>query len=86
MDDVKLFARNRREPAQMIEVTRDVSEAIGMELGPAKCATAMMEKGRLVATEDIRISSIHNLLGEQAYRYLRLARIHRTNKDTIRMQ
>lgn len=83
MDDIKLFARNQVELIEMIEHTKETSEAIGMELGPMKCATAVMEKGSFAKAKDIQIGPgdcIRNLLGDQAYQYLGLIQLLRTNR------
>ena len=51
MDDIKLFARNKKELETLIQVARINSQNVGMEFGIEKCAmlTTLVYKNKFLA-------------------------------------
>ena len=46
MDDIKLFAKNKKELETLIHAVRIYSQDIGIELGIEKCAILVMKNGK----------------------------------------
>ncbi|CAG4944763.1 unnamed protein product [Parnassius apollo] len=73
MDDLKLFASSRSHLMELLNITCEFSNSIGMELGTDKCAVLHVERGRVANSEGIDLSMPVNLktLSEaETYRYL----------------
>ncbi|CAK1585057.1 unnamed protein product [Parnassius mnemosyne] len=73
MDDLKLFASSRSHLMELLNITCDFSNSIGMELGSYKCAILHVERGRVANSEGIDLSmpiSIKTLSEAETYRYL----------------
>ncbi|XP_044757798.1 uncharacterized protein LOC123315955 [Coccinella septempunctata] len=73
VDDLKLFARGRKQLEGELELVRNFSDDIGMTLGSGKCAVVEVRRGKLVQQGSIRLGdgrSIDSLRIEDSYRYL----------------
>ncbi|CAK1586333.1 unnamed protein product [Parnassius mnemosyne] len=73
MDDLKLFASSRSHLVELLNITCDFSNSIGMELGTDKCAILHVERGRVANSEGMDLSmpiSIRTLSEAETYRYL----------------
>ncbi|CAK1577948.1 unnamed protein product [Parnassius mnemosyne] len=73
MDDLKLFASSRSHLVELLNITCDFSNSIGMELGTDKCAVLHVERGRVANSEGIDLSmpiNIRTLSEAETYRYL----------------
>ena len=46
MDDIKLFAKNKKELETLMHALRIYSQDIGMEFGIEKCAMLVMKSGK----------------------------------------
>lgn len=69
MDDLKLYAENKKHLQSLNEMTRSFSSSVRMNFGLGKCATIHIRKGRIDAAENI-IFDFKSLEEEQTYRYL----------------
>ena len=56
MDDLKLFEEDRGELEITVEITDEVSSALGMTLGLKKCAMKQVRKGRVMPGGSIGLS------------------------------
>ncbi|CAK1596271.1 unnamed protein product [Parnassius mnemosyne] len=73
MDDLKLFASSRSHLVELLNITCDFSNSIGMGLGTDKCAVLHVERGRVANSEGIDLSmpiNIRTLSEAETYRYL----------------
>ena len=55
MDDLKLYARNRNGIESLVQTVHGFSQDIGMEFGIKKCGILLMEKGKVVHTDGIKL-------------------------------
>ena len=69
MDDLKVYSNSREGLEYMLKVVASSSEAIGMELGLAKCAQAHIVRGTRV-TESESMSGVRPLELTETYKYL----------------
>lgn len=56
MDDMKLFARGKKQLEGELELVRRFSEDIGMKFGLEKCALVEVKRGKFIETDDIKVS------------------------------
>ena len=55
MDDLKLYSRSEKGFDSLVQTVRVFSEDIGMEFGIEKCATLVMQKGKIVKSFGIEL-------------------------------
>ena len=53
MDDLKLYAKNKKGLDSLIKTERVFTEGIGMEFEIDKCALLMMKRGKLIKSKGI---------------------------------
>ena len=73
MDDIKLFAKNEKEPETLIHAVRIYSQDIGMEFGIEKCAMLVMKSGKRHMTDGMELPNhdkIRTLGEKETYKYL----------------
>ena len=73
MDDLKLCSQSEKGLDSLVQTVRVFSEDIGKEFGIEKCATLVMEKGKIVKSVGIELpdGKIIKLLQEgESYKYL----------------
>ena len=73
MDDLKLYSRSEKGLESLRQTVRVFSEDIGMEFGIEKCATLVMEKGKIVKSVGIELPDgkvIKSLHEGESYKYL----------------
>ena len=73
MDDIKLFAKNEKEPETLIHAVIIYSQDIGMEFGIEKCAMLVMKSGKRHLTDGMELPNHDKIrtLGEnETYNYL----------------
>ena len=73
MDDFKLYSRSEKELDSLVQTVHVFSEDIGMEFGLEKCATLVMEKGKIVKSVGIELPDgkvIKSLQEGESYKYL----------------
>ncbi|CAK1599864.1 unnamed protein product [Parnassius mnemosyne] len=61
MDDLKLFGSSRSHLVELLNITCDFSNSIGMGLGTDKCAVLHVERGRVANSEGIDLSMPINI-------------------------
>ena len=55
MDDLKLYARNKKETDALISTTKIYSKDICMEFGISKCAHITLQRGKVVSEGGLEI-------------------------------
>ena len=84
MDDIKLFAKNKKELETLIHAVRIYSQDIGMEFGIEKCAMLIMKSDKRHLTDGMELPSqdkIRTLGEKETYKYLRIL-----EADTIKQE
>ena len=82
MDDIKLFAKNEKEPETLIHAVRIYTQDIEMEFGIEKCALLVMKSGKRHQTDGIELpnqNKIRTLAEKENYKYLGILEV-----DTIK--
>ena len=82
MDDLKIFAESREEVRDMTAEAEEVSQALGMRFGVAKCAAAHVKRGRLVGGSSMELqtgTTIPEMQYGDTYKYLGVAQLFGTN-------
>ena len=73
MDDIKLFAKNKKELETLIHTVRIYRQDIGMEFGIKKCAMLVMKSGKRQLTDRMELPNkdkINALAENKTYKYL----------------
>ena len=73
MDNIKLFAKNEKEPETPIHAVRIYSQDIWMEFGMEKCAMLVMKSGKRHLTDGMELANqdkIRTLAENETYKYL----------------
>ena len=73
MDDIKLFAKNKKELETLIRAVRIYSQDIGMEFGIEKCAMLVMKSGKRHLIDGMKRPNqdkIKTLADNETYKYL----------------
>ena len=73
MDGLKLYSRSEKGLDALVQTARVFSEDIGMDFGIEKCATLLMEKGKIVKSVGIEFPDgrvIKTLQEGESYKYL----------------
>ena len=67
MDDVKLFAKNKKELETLINAVRIYNQDLGMEFGMEKCAMLGMKSGKRHLTDAMELPNQDKIrtLGEK---------------------
>ena len=55
MDDLKLFAESKNQIDSLVQTVDIFSEDIGMQFGIKKCELLIMERGKVIRTDSIRL-------------------------------
>ena len=82
MDDIKLFAKNKKESETLIHAVSTYSEDMGIEFGIEKYDMLIMKSGKKQMTEGIELQNQENIKtsGEKTtYKYLGILEV-----DTIK--
>ena len=91
MDDIKLFAKSKRELENFIHAVRIYSQDIGIEFGIEKCAMLVINSGKRHMTDGMELPNhdrIRTLEEKETYKYLGILEADTIKqvqlKDTIR--
>ena len=80
MDDLKLYASNKKPLESLIQTVRVFSNDIVMEFPATKCALLIMKKGKMVKSDKIALpneTTIKGLKQGNSYNYLKVIRAYR---------
>ena len=72
MDDLKLFTKIKNQIDSLVQTVHIFSEDIGMQFGIKKCGVLIMERGKVVRIDDIRLPDGQDMkdIDEVDYTYL----------------
>ena len=72
MDDLKLFAKSKNQIDPLVQTAHIFSEDIGMQFGIKKCGVLIMERGKVIRTDGIRLPDGQHMkdIDETCYTYL----------------
>jgi len=72
MDDLKLFAKSEKQLESLIHIAHKFSAAIGMQFGFQKCASVIMQRGKLCSSSGLILPDglIATLKPMEYYKYL----------------
>ena len=55
MDDLKLFAKSKKQIDSLVQTVHIFSEDIGMQFGIRKCGVLIMETGKVIRTDGFKL-------------------------------
>ena len=73
MDDLKLYAKNKKGLDSLVQTVRIFSDDIGMEFGIYTCTTLVLKRGKLTKFDEISLPDgtvMKVLIEEAVYKYL----------------
>ncbi|XP_017768957.1 PREDICTED: uncharacterized protein LOC108557085 [Nicrophorus vespilloides] len=71
MDDLKLYARDKKQLDQEIGIVKKISDDISMEFGLDKCSRVLIKKGKLESSPIANFDSeVRELDQDEVYKYL----------------
>ena len=88
MDDLKLYSRSEKGLDSLVQTFRVFSEDIGMEFGTEKCATLVMEKGKIVKSVGIELPDgkvIKSLQEGESYKYLGILEVDKFLEEKMKL-
>ena len=87
MDDLKLFAKNDQQLQGLLNIIKQFSDDIRMEVGLAKCPKATFSRGKLLKANNITLDTttiIKDLEPEESYKYLGVTEGDRIQHSSMR--
>ena len=88
MDDLKLYSRSEKGLDSLVQTVRVFSADIGMEFGIEKCATLVMEKGKIVKSVGIELPDgkvIKSLQQGESYKYLGILDADKFSEEKMKL-
>ena len=88
MDDLKLYSRSEKGLDSLVQTVCVFSEDIGMEFGIEKCATLVMEKGKIVKSVGIELPDgkvIKSLQEGESYKYLGILKAYQFLEEKMKL-
>ena len=72
IDDLKFFAKSKNQIDSLVQTVHIFSEDIGMQFGIKKCGVLIMERGKVIRTDGIRLPDGQHMkdIDEIVYTYL----------------
>ena len=72
MDDLKLFAKGKNQIDSLVQTVHIFSQDTGMQFGIKKCGVLIMERGKVIRTDGIRLPDGQHMkdIDETCYTYL----------------
>ena len=78
MDDLKSYSQSEKRLDSLVQTVSCFSEDMGIEFGIEKCATLVMEKGKIVKSVGIELPDdkvIKSLQKGESYKYLEILEV-----------
>ena len=74
MDDLKLFTKSKNQIESLVQTVHIFSEDIGIQFGITKCGVLIMERGKVIRADGIRLPDGQDMkdTDETGYTYLGL--------------
>ena len=86
MDDLKMFAKNKKEIDSLVSTVQLVSQDIGMQFGVQKCGVTVMKRGKIVASEGIVVANGESIksVDAEGYRYLGILELDKIKENEMK--
>ncbi len=86
MDDLKMFAKSKNEIDSLVSTVQVISQDIGMQFGINKCGVIIMKRGKLVKSEDIRLTNGESIkeVSDQGYKYLGILELDKIKEKEMK--
>ena len=86
MDDLKMFAKSKNEIDSLVSTVQVISQDIGMQFGINKCGAIIMKRGKLVKSEDIRLTNGESIkeVSDQGYKYLGILELDKIKEKEMK--
>ena len=86
MDDLKMFAKNKKEIDSLVSTVQLVSQDIGMQFGVQKCGVTVMKRGKLVTSEGIVLANGENIkaVNSEGYKYLGILELDKIKENEMK--
>ena len=55
LNDLKLFSKSKKQIYSLVQTVHIFSQNIGMQFGTKKCGVLIMERGKAIRTDGIRL-------------------------------
>jgi hypothetical protein len=88
VDDLKLYARNKRKLDKLLDKTAEFSKDIAMEFGVDKCAILSLKKGKFSEDSGYALNEgyIKAMENGETYKYLGFKQAHKNNHTEIKTE
>ena len=86
MDDMKMFAKNKKEIDSLVSTVQLVSQDIGMQFGGQKCGVTVMKRGNIVASEVIVLANGESIkaVDAEGYRYVGILELDKIKEKEMK--
>ena len=86
MDDLKLFAKSKKQIDSLVQTMHIFSEGFGMEFGIKKCGVLTMEREKVIRTDGIRLPDGQDMkdINETGYTYLGILETDKINEREMK--
>ena len=86
MYDLKMFAKSKNEIDSLVSTVQVISQDIGMQFGINKCGVIIMKRGKLVKSEDIRLTNGESIkeVSDQGYKYLGILELDKIKEKEMK--
>ena len=87
MDDLKIYGSSNKQTTSLVNTSSLFLQNIGLELGPAKCASATLIKGKEMPSSTLILmdnTTIRGLQPDETYKYLGVAQSTHIHKEEMR--
>ena len=84
MDDIQLYAKNKRDIDSLIHLTRIYSEDMGMSFGLKKCGRMIAKRGKVIKTDSLELPVGHIADIQTSYKYLDIPQSHGNHDEEAR--
>ena len=87
MEDLKIYGSNNKQTTSLVNTSSLFLQNIGLELGPAKCASATLIKGKEIPSSTLILmdnTTMRGLQPDETYKYLGVAQSTHIHKEEMR--
>ena len=86
MDDLKLFAKSKKQIDLLVQTVHIFTEDIGMQVGIKTCGVLIMERGKMIRTDGIRLPDGQDMKDndEAGYTYLGILETNKIKEKDIK--
>ena len=86
MDDLKLFAKGKNQIDSLVQTVHIFSKDTGMQFGIKKCGVLIMERGKVIRADGIRLPNGQHMkyIDETGYTYLGILKTHKIKEKEMK--